>query len=69
MAGIHFTGSTETFRTIWKTVSNNIENYKNYPRLVGETGGKDFCIAHESANIDALVTGMIRGGFEYQGQK
>ena len=69
LAGIHFTGSTETFRSIWKTVSNNIENYKNYPKLVGETGGKDFCIAHESANIDALVTGMIRGAFEYQGQK
>jgi len=69
LAGIHFTGSTETFRSIWKTVSNNIENYKNYPKLVGETGGKDFCIAHESANIDALVTGMVRGAFEYQGQK
>ena len=69
LAGVHFTGSTETFRSIWKTVSNNIENYKNYPKLVGETGGKDFCIAHESANIDALVTGMIRGAFEYQGQK
>ena len=69
LAGVHFTGSTETFRSIWKTVSNNIENYKNYPKLVGETGGKDFCIAHESANIDALVTGMVRGAFEYQGQK
>ena len=69
LAGIHFTGSTETFRSIWQTVSNNIANYKNYPKLVGETGGKDFCIAHESANIDALVTGMIRGAFEYQGQK
>ncbi|MFL2485212.1 MAG: L-glutamate gamma-semialdehyde dehydrogenase [Candidatus Neomarinimicrobiota bacterium] len=69
LAGVHFTGSTETFRSIWKTVSDNIENYKNYPKLVGETGGKDFCIAHESANIDALVTGMVRGAFEYQGQK
>ena len=69
LAGIHFTGSTDTFQSMWKTVGNNISNYKSYPRIVGETGGKDFCIAHESADVDALVTAMIRGAFEYQGQK
>jgi 1-pyrroline-5-carboxylate dehydrogenase len=68
-AGIHFTGSTNTFNSIWKTVSENIANYKSYPRLVGETGGKDFVIAHKSADAKALATALIRGAFEYQGQK
>ena len=69
LAGIHFTGSTKVFKGMWKTVGSNIDNYKTYPRIVGETGGKDFCIAHESANTEILVTAMIRGAFEYQGQK
>lgn len=69
LAGIHFTGSTDTFQSMWKTVGKNISNYKSYPRIVGETGGKDFCIAHESADVDSLVTATIRGAFEYQGQK
>lgn len=69
LAGVHFTGSTSVFQSMWKTIGQNIPKYKTYPRIVGETGGKDFCIAHESANIDALVTAMIRGAFEYQGQK
>lgn len=69
LAGVHFTGSTSVFQHIWKTVGNNIANYKTYPRLVGETGGKDFIFAHESADVDALVTALVRGAFEYQGQK
>jgi len=69
LAGVHFTGSTEVFRGMWKTIGENIHMYKSYPRIVGETGGKDFCIAHESADVDALVTAMIRGAFEFQGQK
>jgi len=69
LAGIHFTGSTTTFQEMWRTVGSNIENYKTYPRIVGETGGKNFILAHESANVDALVTAMVRGAFEYQGQK
>ncbi len=69
LAGVHFTGSTETFISMWKTIGENIESYKTYPRMVGETGGKDFVFAHNSANIDELVTALIRGGFEYQGQK
>lgn len=69
LAGIHFTGSTAVFQGMWKTVGNYIDKYHSYPRIVGETGGKDFCIAHESCNIDALVTAMVRGAFEYQGQK
>ncbi len=69
LAGVHFTGSTAVFQGMWKTVGENIANYKSYPRIVGETGGKDFCIAHESADVDALVTAMVRGAFEYQGQK
>ena len=69
LAGIHFTGSTRVFQDIWKTIGTNISTYKSYPRIVGETGGKDFCIAHESVNIEALVTAMVRGAFEYQGQK
>ena len=69
LAGIHFTGSTTTFQKMWKTVGENIIHYHTYPRIVGETGGKNFCLAHESANIDALVTAIVRGAFEYQGQK
>ena len=69
LAGVHFTGSTETFQHIWKTIGTKIDQYKTYPRIVGETGGKDFCIAHESADIDELATAMIRGAFEFQGQK
>jgi 1-pyrroline-5-carboxylate dehydrogenase len=68
-AGIHFTGSTGVFQTMWKTIGNNISKYKTYPRIVGETGGKDFVIAHKSANVDAVVTALARGAFEYQGQK
>jgi len=69
LAGVHFTGSTAVFQGMWKHIGENIQNYKTYPRIVGETGGKDFCLAHESVNKDALVTAMIRGAFEYQGQK
>lgn len=69
LAGVHFTGSTQTFQTIFKTVGEKISRYHSYPRLVGETGGKDFIFAHESADCDALVTALIRGAFEYQGQK
>jgi 1-pyrroline-5-carboxylate dehydrogenase len=69
LAGIHFTGSTATFRHLWRAVAENIDRYASYPRVVGETGGKDFVFAHPSAEPDALVTGMIRGAFEYQGQK
>jgi 1-pyrroline-5-carboxylate dehydrogenase len=69
LAGIHFTGSTEVFQGMWRTVGDNIAKYKSYPRLVGETGGKDFIIAHASADPDALATAIVRGGFEYQGQK
>ena len=69
LAGIHFTGSTSTFQNMWEAVGQNIRNYKTYPRIVGETGGKDFIVAHESANVEALVTALIRGAFEYQGQK
>jgi 1-pyrroline-5-carboxylate dehydrogenase len=68
-AGIHFTGSTEVFQNIWKTIGNNIHNYKSYPRIVGETGGKDFIVAHPSADIHVLATAISRGAFEYQGQK
>ena len=69
LAGVHFTGSTKVFQNIWGKIGANIANYNSYPRIVGETGGKDFILAHETANIDALVTAMIRGAFEYQGQK
>ena len=69
LAGVHFTGSTKTFQYIWTTIGNNIKKYKSYPRIVGETGGKDFCIAHETVNLKELSTAMIRGAFEYQGQK
>lgn len=68
-SGFHFTGSTEVFQGIWKTVGDNIKKYKTYPRIVGETGGKDYIMAHNSANIDHLVTAMVRGAYEYQGQK
>ena len=69
LAGIHFTGSTKVFQGMWTKVGKNIKNYKTYPRIVGETGGKDFILAHKSANREALSTAMIRGAFEYQGQK
>ena len=69
LAGIHFTGSTGTFQHLWRTVGENIATYRGYPRLVGETGGKDFVIAHPSADPDVLMTALIRGAFEYQGQK
>ena len=69
LAGVHFTGSTAVFHDIWRTVGGGIERYANYPRIVGETGGKDFVVAHASADIAALVAGVVRGAFEYQGQK
>jgi len=69
LAGIHFTGSTATFQRMWKLVGANIQKYRSYPRIVGETGGKDFIFAHQSADLDALVTACVRGAFEYQGQK
>jgi 1-pyrroline-5-carboxylate dehydrogenase len=69
LGGIHFTGSTEVFQTLWKQVADNLTGYADYPRLVGETGGKDFILAHASADVDALATGIVRGAFEYQGQK
>jgi 1-pyrroline-5-carboxylate dehydrogenase len=68
-AGIHFTGSTGVFKDIWKTIGQNIGTYKTYPRIVGETGGKDYIMAHKSADVDILVTALTRGAFEYQGQK
>ena len=69
LAGIHFTGSTATFQHLWREVGNRIDHYRNYPRIVGETGGKDFIVAHSSADPDVLRTALIRGAFEYQGQK
>ncbi len=69
LAGVHFTGSTGVFNDIWKTIGNNIATYKTYPRIVGETGGKDFIIAHPSANAKQVATGITRGAFEFQGQK
>lgn len=68
-AGIHFTGSTGVFQKIWKTIGDNLHRYKSYPRIVGETGGKDFVVAHQSAHPKALATALVRGAFEYQGQK
>ncbi len=68
-AGIHFTGSTHVFKDLWAKVGANIHNYKTYPRIVGETGGKDFILAHPSANVKQVVTGIVRGAFEFQGQK
>jgi len=69
MSGVHFTGSTKTFQNIWKTVGNQLENYRTFPRLVGETGGKNFVIAHTSADVKAVAHGLAEGAFEYQGQK
>ncbi len=69
LAGIHFTGSTPVFQGMWKTVGENIGRYRNYPRIVGETGGKDFIVAHPSADVDAVAAAIVRGSFEYQGQK
>ena len=68
-SGLHFTGSTHIFKDLWKQIGNNIHNYKTYPRIVGETGGKDFIVAHPSANAKQVATGMLRGAFEFQGQK
>ncbi|HEY3258881.1 MAG TPA: L-glutamate gamma-semialdehyde dehydrogenase, partial [Pseudonocardiaceae bacterium] len=69
LGGIHFTGSTRTFKALWRTVAAHLDGYRAYPRLVGETGGKDFVVAHRSADPDAVVNGLVRGAFEYQGQK
>jgi 1-pyrroline-5-carboxylate dehydrogenase len=69
LAGIHFTGSTATFRNLWRAVAGNLDSYRGYPRIVGETGGKDFVLAHASADVDVLRTALVRGAFEYQGQK
>ena len=69
LAGIHFTGSTDVFNGMWQTVAGNMSRYRNYPRIVGETGGKDFIVAHPSADVDALAAAVVRGSFEYQGQK
>jgi len=69
LAGIHFTGSTDVFNGMWSTVAANLGRYRNYPRIVGETGGKDFIVAHASADVDAVATAIVRGSFEYQGQK
>jgi 1-pyrroline-5-carboxylate dehydrogenase len=69
LAGIHFTGSTPTFQHLWQTVGSNLAGYRTYPRLVGETGGKDFVLAHPSANVDIVRTALVRGAFEFQGQK
>lgn len=68
-AGLHFTGSTGVFQGMWKMIGDNIQNYKTYPRIVGETGGKDFVMAHPSSNVEAVATALVRGAFEYQGQK
>lgn len=69
LGGVHFTGGTNTFNTIWKSVANNLENYRSYPRLVGETGGKDFVFVHHTANAAEVATALVRGAFEFQGQK
>jgi 1-pyrroline-5-carboxylate dehydrogenase len=66
---VHFTGGNTTFNHIWKTVANNLEKYRSYPRVVGETGGKDFVFVHPSADVDEVATALVRGAFEYQGQK
>src|SRR5205085_1175794 len=68
LAGVHFTGSTGVFQSMWKAIGENIKTYRSYPRIVGETGGKDFVIAHRSADVDVTVTALARGAFEYQGQ-
>jgi 1-pyrroline-5-carboxylate dehydrogenase len=69
LAGVHFTGSTEVFRSVWRHTAQNLDRYRSYPRLVGETGGKDFIVAHPSADPAAVITAIVRGAFEYQGQK
>jgi 1-pyrroline-5-carboxylate dehydrogenase len=69
LAGVHFTGSTPVFQSMWKTIGRNIESYRNYPRIVGETGGKDFIVAHPTASAEEVATAIVRGSFEYQGQK
>ena len=69
LAGVHFTGSTAVFNSMWAEIGSNVGRYRNYPRIVGETGGKDFIVAHETADVDALATAIVRGSFEYQGQK
>lgn len=69
LSGVHFTGSTKVFQGLWKTIGDNIENYKTFPRIVGETGGKNYIVAHSSANIEELSKGLLEGSFEYQGQK
>ena len=69
LGGVHFTGSTEVFQDVWEKIGRNIKSYAQYPRLVGETGGKDFVFAHPSADVESLATGLVRGAFEYQGQK
>ena len=69
LAGVHFTGSTAVFQSIWRTIGGGIDRYRNYPRIVGETGGKDFILAHPSADAEAVATAIVRGSFEYQGQK
>jgi 1-pyrroline-5-carboxylate dehydrogenase len=69
LAGVHFTGSTPVFQSMWQTIGNTIASYRNYPRIVGETGGKDFIVAHPSADAEAVATAILRGSFEYQGQK
>jgi 1-pyrroline-5-carboxylate dehydrogenase len=68
-AGVHFTGSTGVFNNMWETIGRNMANYRSYPRIVGETGGKDFVVAHKTADVDAVVTALLRGAFEFQGQK
>ena len=68
-AGVHFTGSTGVFNNMWETIGKNMANYRSYPRIVGETGGKDFVVAHKTADVDPLVTALLRGAFEFQGQK
>jgi 1-pyrroline-5-carboxylate dehydrogenase len=69
LAGVHFTGSTEVFNSMWRTIGSNMDTYRSYPRIVGETGGKDFIVAHPSADVDALAVAILRGAFEFQGQK
>src|SRR5699024_7621702 len=68
-SGLHFTGSTGTFQHLWKSISDNLEHYNTYPRIVGETGGKDFIFAHEEADVDARVVAALRAAYEFQGQK
>ena len=69
LAGIHFTGSTGVFRKLWRDIANNLENLRSYPRIVGETGGKDFIVAHPECDEEALIVALLRGSFEFQGQK